>query len=38
VDVLDAEDVVERVAADLALELVDPPDPDGEWYDRYPGW
>jgi ADP-ribosylglycohydrolase len=37
-DALDADDLVERVAADLALELLDPPDPDGEWRDRYPGW
>jgi ADP-ribosylglycohydrolase len=37
-DALDAADLVEHVAADLAVELLDPPEPDGEWWDRYPGW
>jgi ADP-ribosylglycohydrolase len=37
-DALDAADLVESVAADLAREFLDPPELDGEWWDRYPGW
>jgi ADP-ribosylglycohydrolase len=40
---LDGKDVIERLAADAATELLDPPqDDDGDvpaaWWDRYPGW
>ena len=37
-DALDAADLVERVAADLVLEVMNQPEVDGEWWDRYPGW
>lgn len=40
---LDGREVIERLAADAATELLDPPrDEDGDvpaaWWDRYPGW
>lgn len=37
-DALDSADLVAAMATDLALELVDPPDVEGSWCSRYPGW